>query len=54
MHAQYAADTTDDTAGHATDDTTNSRTNRTGCASTLGRTALAAAHDALGLCNERH
>ncbi|HEX7565407.1 MAG TPA: hypothetical protein VF396_19500 [Bradyrhizobium sp.] len=54
VYSQHASGATDDTTGHTTDDATNSRTDRTGCAPTLSCAALTAAHNALGLRDERH
>jgi len=54
VYSQHAPGATDDTACHTTNDATNSRTDRTGCAPALSCTALAAAHNALGLYGERH
>jgi hypothetical protein len=53
-HAQHAPDATDDSTGHATDHATDGSTDRTGCAPTFGCAVLGAAHNALGLCGERH
>ena len=54
VYSQHAPGATDDTACHTTDDATNSRADRTGRAPTLSRAALTAAHNALGLRDERH
>jgi hypothetical protein len=50
VYSQHAPGATDDTTCHTTDDATNSRTDRTGCVPTLS----CAAHNALGLRDERH
>lgn len=54
VYSQHAPGATHDTTGHTADDATNGRTHRAGCAPTLGRAALTAAYNALGLREERH
>jgi hypothetical protein len=50
---KHAFDAADDSAGNATDHTADHRTDRTGRVFTLGRAALAAAHNPLGLGGKR-